>query len=610
MSKEKVYSSLHHLESQLYNATVQDKASRLFAWISSTDLFKSIESWTTSANLWEVNSYFTRVCQAFSFFFLDKNAPLNSVDYQKLRAYYVRIHYYYYLSGLKDSSSISRVILERSSESIEGKIHFTNKSEAHKYLLLVSPLSAEDSRVFHQLASKSVEAIFTQLILFLTLRITSLKEVEKNKKLISDLFFAQTQKIPKNFPLSNMHLLWGSSSYMDSEVNNQVKSGLARMLNNSLESTLGTLEPIHKNFLIKPSEKPVLVILAENLYREHVMYRCFGVPLSHLRKHFKLIAVTAEEDRGNKEWDWVDELVTFKLSGFSINLMVERVQKLQPDVILYPSIGMKMWTIILSRLRLAPLQISLLGHPDLPYSDDIDFVIGGRSLLEKVTGPTVIALKNTPGSLFNFSTDRRFPEFEIREKPDVLKVAVCANIFKLTPDFVGVLKSINSSVNRTIEFHVMQNLTGIHYQIGQKQIKEELGYEKSFVYPAQSRIDYYKILGSCDLYLSPFPFGGENSTLDALLMGLPTVCLKGTEPRERLDYRVLKTLNLESELSTLNQEGYIQKALELIHSDEKRMQLSQLIRDKNVRETFLKESEECATELADTIHSIYLTNVK
>jgi hypothetical protein len=296
------------------------------------------------------------------------------------------------------------------------------------------------------------------------------------------------------------------------------------------------------------------------------MYRCYGQPLSKLREQFHVIVLTASEDKEPGTWNWCDQLETFSVASYALNMLVDRIQKMAPDVILYPSLGLKMWTLLLSRIRLAPLQIVLPGHPDYPYSDKIDIFLGGNSLISH-ENERVMKMSNTPGSLF-FPENTRILSVKTQEiGSHPIRIAVCANIFKLTPVFLQTCQKIEKDSRKKIEWHFFQNLRGIHYQLGKKQLLAALGSNVN-VYPHSKRQKYMETLASCDLYLSPFPFGGENSTLDAILSGLPVVALKGKEPFERLDYRVLKTINLDKTSCVGTVDDYMSKSLEWIENDE------------------------------------------
>ena len=47
--------------------------------------------------------------------------------------------------------------------------------------------------------------------------------------------------------------------------------------------------------------------------------------------------------------------------------------------------------------------------------------------------------------------------------------------------------------------------------------------------------EYMESLSKCDLALFSFPFGGTNSTIDALILGLPMVSMLGKEPHAMSD---------------------------------------------------------------------------
>ena len=595
---------ISQLETRIYDPNNQQKAGDIFKWLHNKNIILGLEKWNTSASDHEIISFYTRIAACLQHFFLDPQALLDAAHYTKLVALTPRIHYIFYLSGFENSHAIKTLLRNRSASEKENRLVFHHKSDAHKYFLLLHPFSDRDTEDLISFIETSVESVFYLTVNFLNTRISAYKRIENNKKRVLDVLSRQKITLPASFPISNFHLTWAMSSYMDTDVNRKTKRFLNTLLKRFVENSLSTTVPTIKHYRLELDIKPRLLILAEVMKKEHVMYRCFGLPLAKLRDHFHVTVLTGEEDRGKGKWDWCDELVTFKVKELTLTIMVDRIHQLKPDVIVYPSIGMKMWALILSRIRLASLQVCLLGHPDLPFSEHIDYVIGGHDLVNKKSGQ-LISLEKTPGSLFNFIEDKNLPEPTSSTENQPVRIAVCANIFKLTPPFTEVCKRIQSAIKTPVEWYFFQNLQGIHYQIGKKQILTHLGSKNIEVFPSQKRSTYYELLGTCDLYLSPFPFGGENSTLDALLMGLPVVSKVGEEPRERLDHRILKTAGLENEMSVSSEETYLQKAIEFIENDELRHDLQQKIQQQNVQSRFMDEATECLSELSETIRDLY-----
>jgi predicted O-linked N-acetylglucosamine transferase (SPINDLY family) len=85
---------------------------------------------------------------------------------------------------------------------------------------------------------------------------------------------------------------------------------------------------------------------------------------------------------------------------------------------------------------------------------------------------------------------------------------------------------------------------------------------------SQTRGEYLNSYYEVDICLDPFPIGGCTTSIDALFVGLPIICLYGNKMPHRSTASILKNLNY-SELISYSKEEYIQKAVQLAHSKEK-----------------------------------------
>ncbi|MBM3515701.1 MAG: glycosyltransferase, partial [Alphaproteobacteria bacterium] len=80
-----------------------------------------------------------------------------------------------------------------------------------------------------------------------------------------------------------------------------------------------------------------------------------------------------------------------------------------------------------------------------------------------------------------------------------------------------------------------------------------------------------------DIALDPFPFNGTTTTLDALLMGVPVVALRGDRHVARLGANVLTRVGL-SDLIAETRDGYIEIAARLAADAGRRMILRRELR--------------------------------
>ncbi|EHC5874503.1 cobalt ABC transporter permease, partial [Salmonella enterica subsp. enterica serovar Eastbourne] len=124
-----------------------------------------------------------------------------------------------------------------------------------------------------------------------------------------------------------------------------------------------------------PPKKPVMLVVLEWFTSQHSVYRTHSRALAALRGHFIVHAVgldTAVDAVSRQVFDVFHPVSTDTALPQAYALAGE----LRPDVMLYAGIGMFPFTIYLSNLRLAPLQLVGLGHGASTFCGQINgFVI-------------------------------------------------------------------------------------------------------------------------------------------------------------------------------------------------------------------------------------------
>jgi predicted O-linked N-acetylglucosamine transferase (SPINDLY family) len=148
-----------------------------------------------------------------------------------------------------------------------------------------------------------------------------------------------------------------------------------------------------------------------------------------------------------------------------------------------------------------------------------------------------------------------------------LRVAIPASLMKINAPFLEALAQISARASRPVEF-VFYPLAAVglaYYQL-RDEIKRVL--PGAVVNAESSRSVYLERLGACAFFLCPFPYGNMNSIIDAVIMGVPGVCLDGEEAHSHADVAIFRRLGLPDELTTDTVEAYVAAAVRLIDDAE------------------------------------------
>ncbi|EEO3476457.1 cobalt ABC transporter permease [Salmonella enterica subsp. enterica] len=355
--------------------------------------------------------------------------------------------------------------------------------------------------------------------------------------------------------------------------------------------------------------KPVILVVLEWFTCQHSVYRTHSRALSALREHFTVHAVGL-----NTAVDTVSRQVFDVFHGVDAASALQEAYalagELRPDVVLYAGIGMFPFTIYLSNLRLAPLQLVGLGHGASTFCRQINGFVIEEDLVgeERCFSETVIrvpadAMPFVPPADIRHVPVMRTPFLSRQQtqwrEPLPVRVAVCASIMKINPGFLATLAEVQRRSRVAVQFcFYMGFAQGLALDYLRDTIHAVLsGSEVNAHMPVQ---EYQTALNSCELFVSPFPYGNMNGVVDAVRQGLPGVCLTGPEVHSHIDGGLFRRLGLPEELITTDDESYVRAVLRLVEEHNWREMLQHQLLENNVEQVFFQgHPEKFAAVISD-----------
>jgi predicted O-linked N-acetylglucosamine transferase (SPINDLY family) len=245
----------------------------------------------------------------------------------------------------------------------------------------------------------------------------------------------------------------------------------------------------------------------------------------------------------------------------------------EPQVLIYPEIGMDPMTARLASLRLAPVQAASWGHPETTGLPTIDYYLSAEDLepegAQRYYTERLVPLPRLGCYFEPHATEPQAPDFEAWGIDRELPLLVCPGVpFKYAPQDDDLLPEIA----RRLE--ACQFLFFRHWKRGLSQRLEERlrtafqaagrDYEACVRFiPWQPRASFYGILERADVYLDTVGFSGFNTALQALECGLPIVTREGRFLRGRLASGILKRLGMP-DLVAKSKEEYVERAVRLV----------------------------------------------
>jgi hypothetical protein len=383
---------------------------------------------------------------------------------------------------------------------------------------------------------------------------------------------------PAEFPRSPDHLVLIASAWMlCSYAGTPNKHAIKRLFNATLRGmAVGWgFRDLDLPAARPRKPRPVLLFASEMMHSRHVQYRYFGQYLRQLRARFELVLLTDVKEVDPAAATLFDRVLTFDRSNRGYLAGIYRmIVDTAPDILFYPSVGMRHWGPLFANLRLAPIQLTALGHSASTFCDTIDYYLLEEGYVSDpaLFGERVITLPDD-SLIFERMPDYSPPEPRIRPAPATLRLVFPSNALKLNPGFLATIARIKAGTRRPLEFHFLPNARGLELAATRKLVQGYL--PGAQVHPTMAYANYIEAISGGDLNLSPFPFGGLHSVIDSLRQGLPVVAMDCPEPHGRTDAMLLRRLGMPEWLIAKSEDDYVAAALRVIEDDGLRVALSE-----------------------------------
>ncbi|MEY3251494.1 MAG: hypothetical protein RL227_467 [Pseudomonadota bacterium] len=317
------------------------------------------------------------------------------------------------------------------------------------------------------------------------------------------------------------------AAYMSSPRKHACKAQLVAWMRATLLKALPALEARPASRPMRP--RPRLLIVGEQLAHGHAMLRCYADALASLRARFEVLLLAEAESRCSEHNTLADACHYFPANRWDLHGLIRTVRQLDPDVILFPSVGMAPWTFAAAALRLAPLQLAGLGHPGPACSPAIDGTVVFAPMAPDTPDPgygAVLVCTELP-------LPSGLPEDALAEarqsagsstRPPAPLLGINASAVKLNARFLGDLEAIVRKAPKGTRLRFFPNMA---YTAGEAvAARLRARFPDADVRPQQGALDYALALAQCSAVVQTYPFGGTNTTIDALALGVPVVCLE------------------------------------------------------------------------------------
>ncbi len=254
----------------------------------------------------------------------------------------------------------------------------------------------------------------------------------------------------------------------------------------------------------------------------------------------------------------------------------------------------------LALYRSAPLQVinnsscitSGFPHVDLYVSGSLTETEDAGSHFSERLG-----LLPGPAHAFNYDADRQEPSLQWTREglgvpDDAILFVTAANYFKIIPEMqVAWAKLLAAVPDSHLLVHPFNPNWASSYPIDRFCSEFDRVLAEHHVDPLRlkvsterfpSRADVKSLLSLGDVYLDTHPFGGVNSLIDPLELGIPPLAWEGKSFRSRMGAALLRQIDLEG-LVAASEEQYLQQAIRLARDPRARAELKTKIAERMER---------------------------
>jgi predicted O-linked N-acetylglucosamine transferase (SPINDLY family) len=244
------------------------------------------------------------------------------------------------------------------------------------------------------------------------------------------------------------------------------------------------------------------------------------------------------------------------------------IAEFEPDIVIYPELGLNPFIYCLGFARLAPLQITSWGHAATSGLDEIDVFLGNSDLdppgAERFYSEELVRLDPPPICYRRHLPVRTDSDLAFLKAPPDAKVYLCIqSLLKLRPDFDAVLAKILATdpngVLVIVGRRARQSLRIIERRLA-AAIPDWRRRVRLIAWLSDG--DFAALLDRADAILDTHHFAGGHTSYDMIAQCHPFVTLPGPFSKGRVGAMLYRAIGVE-ELIARDEAHYVELAVRL-----------------------------------------------
>lgn len=520
---------------------------------------------------------------------------LSSNDVLQLTKQKRFISYVFEISGYGSNSMVMKLLLDKAHEKKYSKLSDNQALLRAMLLGSVAEIEAAD------LVELSLEESETGALLAIGLlldRLPATLQGEASRTFLLEEYNPYHALRPLRQFSAILANVWMLCSYSVSDKKHGIKQHINAWFK-QLHKAQG-VTPKALGSVIQPGNtenKPVMAVVAETFISIHAMYRWYAPIIKRLKSDYYMVLVALPSDVDENSIALFDRYIEVPEDDSNLQVVLNQCT---PDIVYFPSVGMRAWGISMANLRWAPLQVMSFGHPATSLSEHMDLAFintrtyGGPGIVNE----NMLMLESEIGSLIEAHQNLKLPD-PATLSDDFVSIAVPCNVMKINLPFITALKEIERLAERPVRFMFFPNENGVGHLSTQQRLRNY--FPNAVVARRTSYENYLALLNQNHFALSPFPFGNATSTIDCMVLGLPVIGLLGAEPHSRSDYDVLAAMELEDYCIATTVENYVMGAVRYVNEPATLQELRNLVASKNFMSRHTSDENDLSEEFCQAL---------
>ncbi len=245
----------------------------------------------------------------------------------------------------------------------------------------------------------------------------------------------------------------------------------------------------------------------------------------------------------------------------------------QPDILIYPDIGMEPLPMRLASLRLADVQMVSWGHPETTGLSTVDYYLSAAALeppgAQAYYTEKLIELPRLGCCYSALPIAPEPPDLEKLGVRDDVPLLLCPGTpFKYAPEHDAVLARIARRIGpcQIVFFSYLRSPTlsqKLMVRLARAFAAEGVNFDDHVkLVPWHLTPWFYGLMQRADVFLDTIGFSGFNTAIQAVECGLPVVTVEGQFMRGRLASGILRMMGMD-ELVAADTDAYVDIAVRL-----------------------------------------------